>query len=396
MEIKTTPALTFDDVLLEPGMAGFFRTDISLSTRLTKEISLELPFVSAPMDTVTDSRLAIALARLGGIGIIHRNLTVEDQVKEVAKVKAQGLLVGAAVGSADGFEERTARLVDAGTDVLVVDSAHGFSLQVLRAIEKIKANYAIQVIGGNVANEHGASALINAGADALRVGMGPGSICTTRKVSGMGVPQLTAIIETSKIARGFDIPVIADGGIRDTDDMVKAFGAGAETVMFGKLFAATEEACSKLIILNKKQVPSRFKSILNGAKYYYFKEYRGMGSSEAMEEGLRVKTEGEFHNKAFDSKDILVPEGVSGLVPYEGSAEQIVGKWAVGVTSGLYYTGARNVQELNKKAVFRVVTPAAQVESKPHDILVTENDDAHRANKKPSLLSGLFSRKRAA
>src|ERR1700757_555096 len=206
-------ALTFDDVLLRPRYTGFLRSEIELKTKLTRNITLKAPLVSAPMDTVTESRLAIALGRAGGIGIIHRNLTVEDQAAEVAKVKKAKQLVGAAVGSSPGYEARVKALVKAGVDVIVVDSAHGHNKFVIDAVMYIKSNYKVDVIGGNIATAEGAEALIDAGADGLRVGMGPGAICTTRIVSGMGVPQLTAIMETASVGRNHGVPIIADGGI---------------------------------------------------------------------------------------------------------------------------------------------------------------------------------------
>src|SRR3989339_119862 len=210
--------LTFDDVLLLPGFSDFSRSEIDLSTRLTKNIKLSLPFVSAPMDTVTESKLAIALSRLGGIGIIHRNLSINNQAEEVLKVKThstssgQGLLVGAAVGTSKGFEERVEALVKAKADVILIDSAHGFSKSVIDAVKLVKTRFPkTEVIAGNIATRDGAKALIEAGADGLRVGMGPGAICTTRIISGMGVPQITAILETAKAAKDAGVPIIADG-----------------------------------------------------------------------------------------------------------------------------------------------------------------------------------------
>lgn len=373
MVIDREPALTFDDVLMKPGYAGFFRSEIEVSTRLTREISLDIPLVSAPMDTVTDSRLAIALAHLGGIGIIHRNLTIDDQVAEITKVKNEGLLVGASVGSSAGYEKRVERLEDAGVDVVVVDSAHGFSRQVLETVQAIKKNHNIQVIGGNVATAEGALALIDAGVDGLRIGMGPGAICTTRLISGMGVPQLTAIIETSQVADQYDIPVIADGGINYSADIVKSLGAGACSVMLGRLFAGTEEACGQVMTLFPNQVPDRFKSILNGASEYFFKQYRGMGSLGAMEHGMEVSSEDEFHGKSYTSGDVLIAEGVEGLVVLSGSTKDLVDQLVGGLRSGLYYTGNRTIEELRANAHFQVVTQASLVESHPHDLFVTSD-----------------------
>jgi IMP dehydrogenase len=377
MEYKLSLALTFDDVLLRPGYTGFDRQDISLSTRLTKNITIHAPLVSAPMDTVTESKLAIALAKLGGIGFIHRNLTIEQQAAEVKKVKKEGLLVGAAVGSNAGYEQRVAALVEAGVDVLLVDSAHGFAEKVIAATQYIKKHYKTDVIAGNVATTEGAEALIEAGADALRVGMGPGAICTTRIISGMGVPQLTALFETSHVGRQHGVPVIADGGITRSGDIVKALAAGASSVMFGRLLAATEESPGKTIKLKPAQVPSRFHSILDGSEAYAFKAYRGMGSIGAMKEGLKISSEDEFHGKNYQG-DVLVAEGVEGLVPCSGTVKQFTDQMLGGVYSGMYYVGAKTIEELWGVATFMQITQASLAESHPHDLFVTNPGDNYK------------------
>jgi len=377
MQLNTEPTLTFDDVLLKPGYAGFSRSEIKLDTQLTRNIKLKAPLVSAPMDTVTESRLAIALAKAGGIGIIHRNLTIKDQAAEVAKVKKAGQLVGAAVGSSPGYEERVAALVKAGVDVVVVDSAHGYSKFVIEAVKNIKKQHKVDVIAGNIATTEGAEALIQAGADALRVGMGPGAICTTRIVSGMGVPQLTAIIESCKVAKQHDIPVIADGGINYFGDITKALAAGASTVMMGRLFAATEESPGEIVEFTREQVPSRFRSIVNGSETYQFKGYRGMGSLGAMERGKQISSEDEFHGKSYSSKDVLVAEGVEGLVPSSGPLDTVVGTMLEGIRSGFYYVGARDIPELWEIAVLRRITTASLSESHPHDLFVTDAGNSY-------------------
>ena len=374
IEISSLPlALTFDDVLLLPGYADFLRDDITLSSKLTKNITLGLPLVSSPMDTVTESRLAIALARLGGIGIIHRNLSIEQQAAEVALVKAEGLLVGAAVGSAPGYEERIAALVTAGLDVVVVDSAHGYVKSVIDAVIFIKQTYpSLEVIAGSVATYDGAAALIKAGADGLRVGMGPGSICSTRVISGMGVPQIMALQETCRAAAGTGVPVIADGGIKYSGDMVKALAAGASTVMMGSFFAATLESPGEVVTLPKESVPHRFQSIADqDAAEYSFKKYRGMGSIGAMEKGATVKSEGEFHGKTYQENAVLVAEGVEGLVPMKGALKSQVDQAVGGIRSGMYYVGCRTLDELREKASFIQITQASLTESHPHDILMT-------------------------
>lgn len=369
--------LTFDDVLILPGFADFSRHDIDLSTQLTKTIKLSLPLISSPMDTVTESALAIKLAEAGGLGIIHRNLTAEIQAEEVNKVRAKKLLVGAAVG-ASGYEDRVEKLVKAGVDVLVVDSAHGYSSSVIETTKFIKNTYKdISVISGSVATHDGAQALIKAGADALRVGMGPGAICTTRIISGMGVPQITAIIETVRAAKthlarsGQDIPVIADGGIKYSGEMVKALAAGAAACMMGSFFASTTESPGKTIELTQAQVPHRFQSIFKkDQKIYLFKEYRGMGSIGAMKKGSSVKSEGEFHGKSYKDR-VLVAEGVEGLVPVKGSIQELLDQAVGGIKSGLYYIGAKTIPELQKKAQFIRITQASLTESHPHSVLIT-------------------------
>jgi IMP dehydrogenase len=378
MEINITPSLTFDDVLLKPGYAGFSRSDIKLDTKLTRNISLRAPLVAAPMDTVTESELAIALGEFGGIGIIHRNLTIEDQAAEVAKVKKAGQLVGAAVGSSPGYEERVKALVGAGVDVICVDSAHGYSTFVIQAVKFIKKNHKVDVIAGNIATEEGAEALIEAGADGLRVGMGPGAICTTRIVSGMGVPQLTAIIDSAKVANKHGVPVIADGGINYFGDITKALAAGASTVMMGRLFAATEESPGKVVEIDKDHVPARFRSIVNEEQQTYkFKAYRGMGSIGAMERGKEISSEDEFHGKSFNAKSVLVAEGVEGLVPSSGDLLTFASNMIEGVKSGFYYVGAKTIDELWQTAVFQHITTASLSESHPHDLFVTNAGNSY-------------------
>lgn len=369
-------ALTFDDVLLKPHYSGFSRSEISLSTQLTPRIKLRVPLISAPMDTVTEHELAIALAEAGGLGIIHRNLTVEGQAEEVRKVKAKGLQVGAAVGSSPGFEKRVAALTEAGVDVIVVDSAHGFAKYVIEALTYIKKNHDVDVIAGSVATCEGAEALIKAGADALRVGMGPGAICSTRIISGMGVPQLTAILDTAAAANR-KVSVIADGGINYSGDALKALAAGASCIMMGRLFAATEEAPGEKHYLAPKDVPSRFKSILNGSEKYLFKEYRGMGSVAAMKKGIEISSEDEFHGKSYKN-DTLIAEGVEGLVPCTGTVQDLVTQLIGGMTSGMYYVGARTITELWNTAEFMQITAASLQESHPHDLFVTNPGKNYR------------------
>lgn len=401
--------LSFDDVLLLPGYSDFVREDISLKTRLTKNITLNLPLVSAPMDTVTESKLAIVLGKLGGIGIIHRNLTVSDQAAEVKQVKAENVLVGAAIGANTGFEERVKALVETGANVIVVDSAHGNAKNVIETVKYIKKNHPkVDVIAGNIATKDGANNLIAAGADGLRVGMGPGAICTTRIISGMGVPQLTAINEASKIAKKAGIPIIADGGIRYSGDMVKALGAGASTVMMGSFFASASEAPGRTIFLTREFVPKRFLSVFGKVQktlptpekkevssqknalvlnnqniedideeVYQFKEYRGMGSVAAMQKGASIKSEDEYHGKSYKDR-VLVAEGVEGLIPVKGTVKQIVDQAIGGIKSGFYYIGAKTIPELWQKARFIKITQASLTESHPHDVLITNPGENYR------------------
>jgi IMP dehydrogenase len=373
MQSQVLPtALTFDDVLLKPGYSDFSREQISLESKLTKNITLKTPLVAAPMDTVAESELAIALAQEGGIAIIHRNLTVADQVAQVKKVVSQKLLVGAAVGAGSGYEERVEKLAEAGVPVIVVDTAHGYAKHVIDVIKYIKKNFPdIEVIGGNIATYEGAKGLVEAGADALRVGMGPGAICTTRIVSGMGVPQLTAIMETVRAAKSAGVPVIADGGIKYSGDMVKALAAGASSVMMGSYFASAHESPGEKYELTAEQVPGRFKHlIVDEKKTYWFKSYRGMGSVGAMEKGAAIKSEDEYHGKDYKSK-VLVAEGVEGLVPIKGTVKEIVDQAVGGIKSGMYYVGAKTVDELQKTATFMQITQASLTESHPHDLIIT-------------------------
>ncbi|PLV60001.1 IMP dehydrogenase [Thermotoga sp. KOL6] len=470
-------ALTFDDVLLVPQYSEVLPKEVKIDTRLTRQLRINIPLVSAAMDTVTEASLAKALAREGGIGIIHKNLTPDEQAHQVSIVKKTEngiiydpitvtpdmtvkeavelmaeykigglpvvdesgklvglltnrdirfernlskkikdlmtpreklivaspdislekakdilhehrieklplvskeeklvglitikdilsviehpnaardnkgrLLVGAAVGTGPDTMERIEKLVKADVDVIVIDTAHGHSKRVIETLEMIKANYPdLPVIAGNVATAEGTEALIEAGADAVKVGVGPGSICTTRVVAGVGVPQLTAIMECSEVAKKYNIPIIADGGIRYSGDIVKALAAGAESVMVGSIFAGTEEAPGETILYQ-------------GRKY---KAYRGMGSLGAMKSGSADRYGQEGENK-------FVPEGIEGMVPYKGTVKDVVHQLVGGLKAGMGYVGAKNIKELQEKAVFVKITPAGVKESHPHDIIITK------------------------
>jgi len=474
MDKITSDGITFDDVLLLPARSAVVPRDVNTATRLTRNIALNIPLVSAPMDTVTDAALAIALAQEGGIGIIHKNMSPQAQAREVEKVKrsengiivdpvtlppdaptatarqrmaehnvsgfpivdadgtvvgiltrrdmkflgedrpihevmtkthlvtappettldeaeqilnrhkveklllvdgdgklaglitmrdieklrlfprsckdARGRLrVGAAVGVHD--DERVERLIDADVDVVVVDTAHGHSDNVLRAIEAIKARRDIEVIAGNVATADGARDLIAAGADGVKVGIGPGSICTTRVVSGVGVPQISAVHDCARQADGSGVPVIADGGVRHSGDIAKAIAAGASAVMMGSLLAGLDESPGELVIYKGRR----------------FKVYRGMGSLGAMVHGSadRYAQAGQTH------KEKLVPEGVEGRVPYRGPLAEFVYQLVGGVRAGMGYCGAETIEDLRTKARFIRVSAASLIESHPHDITIT-------------------------
>ncbi len=477
--------LTFDDVVLVPGESDFLPKDADISTQLTKQIRLNIPLISAAMDTVTEARTAIALAQEGGIGAIHRNLSIVDQVREVERVKKweagmildpvtidadiqiaealevmhrhnisglpvtrNGGLVGiltnrdlrfekrldrkvsevmtkdnlvtghpgigleeakeilhanriekllivdaqnrlhglitvkdiqksaqhpnackdqfgrlrvaAACGTGEDREERIERLVRAGADALVIDTAHGHSANVIETVQEIKMRFpATEVIAGNVATAEGARALASAGADAIKVGMGPGSICTTRIVSGVGVPQLTAVADCSRVARDYGIPVIADGGIKFSGDLPKALAAGADSVMIGSLFAGTEESPGETILYQGRT----------------YKAYRGMGSLEAMRE-----REGSRNRYMQDDEDQLnlVPEGIEGRVPYKGSLSIIATQLVGGLRAGMGYCGCRTIPSLHEKARFMKITGASLAEGHVHDVTMTKEPPNYR------------------
>jgi IMP dehydrogenase len=462
-------ALTFDDVLLVPSRSGVLPRDVDIESRLTKSIRLRTPIISAAMDTVTGSEMAIAMARNGGLGIIHRNLTPEQQAGEVRKVKkseswiienpitissddtigkarnimdknnvsglpvtdsgrAVGiithrdlmfktnmgtlvkdvmtknlvtagvntsvekamdlldrhkiekllivdgsgklfglmtvkdiiksrkfpdaskddegrLMAGAAVGPLDGA--RVKALLDAETDILVIDTAHGHSENVINSIRQIKKEYGVELVAGNIATAEAAEELIAAGADAVKVGIGPGSICTTRIVAGSGVPQVTAIHDCVEVAERHGIPVIADGGIKYSGDIAKAIASGASTVMIGSLFAGTEESPGRIVFVG-------------GRKY---KSYRGMGSVGAMQEGS------DRYGKQSQGK--FVPEGIEGIVPYRGSVSEAVYQMVGGLRSAMGYCGCRNIEELRTRSRFIRITKAGLKESHPHDVTIT-------------------------
>ena len=485
LRLKET-ALTFDDVLLLPDYSEVLPNNVDLTTRLTKNLSINIPIISSAMDTVTESRMAIALAELGGIGIIHRNLSIADQANEVRAVKkfesgivrdpttisssstvgdlvqltkelnisgmpvvdddnlvgivtsrdfrnesnltatvssimtpkeklitakenesidniktllyrnriekillvdetfglkglitlkdinkskdypsatkdSEGrLLVGAAIGNGTDTDERTEKLVHAGVDVLVVDSAHGHSQGILERVKKVKKDYPnIDVIGGNVATAEGATALMKAGADGVKVGIGPGSICTTRIVTGVGVPQITAIADVVSSMKKKGIPVIADGGIRFSGDFAKAIAAGADSVMLGSILAGTEEAPGQV-------------ELFQGRSY---KAYRGMGSVGAMS---GESSSGDRYFQDNQQTDKLVPEGIEGRVPYKGWVETTIHQMLGGLRQSMGYTGCKDIDTMKTKPKFVQITTSGMSESHVHDVSVTKEAPNYR------------------
>ncbi len=334
--------LTFDDVLLVPQRSSIrSRGDVALHTRASRRIKLSLPVIAANMDTVCETEMAIALGKLGGMGAIHRFNTIEAQAGMVGQVKASGdFPVGAAIGTDHDAYDRARALVNAGVDVLVLDIAHGHADHAIEVLGRVKVQYPeVDLIAGNVATRLGAQELANAGADAVKVGVGPGGVCTTRLVAGVGVPQLTAIAECADV-RGHDgelIPIIADGGIRSSGDIAKALAAGASTVMIGSLFAGTKES------------PGEVEQSSRGL----VKRVRGMASFEAIE--ARAARDGETIDQEYFEQ--RAPEGVEGTVPYRGEVAKLLNSLMAGVRSGMSYCDARTIESLWNKAEFIQVTP---------------------------------------
>ena len=479
----TKQGLTFDDVLLIPAASSVRPAEVDLRTRLTRKVHLNIPLISAAMDTVTEYRMAIAIAREGGIGVIHKNMSISQQAEQVdmvkrsengvitnpfwlapghtlaeadelmAKYRISGvpicdngkligiitnrdmkfetdmgqlidnvmtkenlvtaqegitleeakeilrrhkieklplvdkdfhlkglitikdiekaevypnsardekgrLLVGAAIGATSDVLDRVAALTEAGADVLVLDSAHGHEHHVLEAVKRVKALYPdVQLIAGNVATAEGTRALIEAGADCVKIGIGPGSICTTRVVAGIGVPQITAVYDAACVAAQYDIPIIADGGIKFSGEITKAIAAGASVVMLGSLLAGCEESPGDTEVFQGRQ----------------FKVYRGMGSLAAMNKGSKDRYFQESNKK-------LVPEGVEGRVPYKGLAGETIYQLMGGLRSGMGYTGCASIEELQSKAQFMQITAAGLRESHPHDIYITKEAPNYTVN----------------
>ena len=349
-------ALTFDDVTLAPKYSEILPSDVDTSIELTKNLSLKIPLLSSAMDTVTESKMAIAIAKTGGIGIIHRNLDLKNQVIEIRKVKKQKLLVGAAVGAGPKEFKRAEIILKEKIDMIVVDTAHGHTKKVseiIKFIKKIK-DKKTALCAGNIATPEAAKFLIKLGVDIIKVGIGPGSICTTRLVAGIGVPQLSAILTIRKGVKNKNVKIISDGGIKYSGDLAKAFAAGADAVMIGSLFAGTDEAPGKLIKRNGK----------------FFKSFRGMGSVGAMNKGSADRY---FQSKQKDSSK-YVPEGVEGLAKYKGKVDKIIFKLVGGLRSSMGYLGSKKIKYLRNKPQFVKITKAGFYESMVHNVDVVKND----------------------
>ena len=346
-------ALTFDDVLILPKYSNVLPGNTNISINLSKKITLKVPFLSSAMDTVTESKMAIAMANEGGLGIIHRNLKIKKQTQEIIKVKKNNLLVGAAIGTSNEDLERAKSLIGNGVDLIVIDTAHGHSEKVLRILSKVKKiNLKIPICVGNIATGEAAKKLYNSGADIIKVGIGPGSICTTRIVAGVGVPQISAIMDVKKALNKKKIKIISDGGIKFSGDIAKALAAGADAIMMGSIFAGTDESPGK-----------KFK--LKGRIY---KQYRGMGSIGAMSSGSANR----YFQKNFKDKSKFVPEGVEGRVMYKGNISKIIYQLKGGLRSSMGYIGAKNLFEIQKKAKFIKITKAGFYESMVHSVEMTQ------------------------
>ena len=346
-------ALTFDDVLLLPKYSAVLPSKTNIYLQLTKKISLQVPFLSSAMDTVTESKMAAAIAKEGGIGIIHRNLNIKYQSQEVKKVKDKKLNVGAAIGTNEEDIDRARSLQSNGVDLIVIDTAHGHSEKVIKTLTKLKKIIKeVPICVGNVATGEAAKKLYNSGADIIKVGIGPGSICTTRMVAGIGVPQISAIMDVKKALNKKNVKIISDGGIKFSGDIAKALAAGADAIMMGSIFAGTEESPGKKFKIKGK----------------FYKQYRGMGSIGAMSAGSANR----YFQKNFKDKSKYVPEGVEGRVEYKGKVSKIIYQLQGGLRSSMGYIGAKNLQEINKKAKFIKITKAGFYESMVHSVEMTQ------------------------
>lgn len=360
-KILEQEAITFDDVLILPNYTTFPREAPQLEVELHEKIKLKLPITSSPMDKVTEAATAITMAKNGGLGFVHRSLSVEAQAQIISEVKNYSdfdsnssaidqigkLLVAAAVGVGNDFKERVEKLVENKVDAIVVDTAHGYAEYILKGLKYIKEKFPhIVVVSGNIATYDGAKACIEYGADILRVGMGPGSICTTRIISGTGVPQLTAVSEAVRATEGTSVSVIADGGIRQAGDIAKAFAFGAKAVMLGSLLAGFDESPGEIVTKNDQK----------------FKIYRGMGSISAMKKGSAER----YGQQADDAESNMIAEGVESLVEYKGKMQDYLNQLSGSIKSAFYYQGAIDMNEFYKKSKCVKISSASRVENHPH------------------------------
>ena len=352
-------ALTFDDVTLAPKYSDILPSEVDTSIILSKFLKLKIPLLTSAMDTITESKMAIAIAKAGGIGIIHRNLNIKKQVQEIKKVKKQNLLVGAAVGAGSNELARAKAILKEGINIIVVDTAHGHTKKVSEMIKFIKKekNSKTALCAGNIATAEAAKYLDKLGVDIIKVGIGPGSICTTRLVAGIGVPQLTAILNVRNALKKSKVKIISDGGIKYSGDLAKAFAAGADAVMIGSLFAGTDETPGKLIKKNGK----------------LFKSFRGMGSVGAMNKGSADRY---FQSKQKDNSK-YVPEGVEGLAKYKGKVSKVIFKLIGGLRSSMGYLGSKQIKYLRKKPQFIKITKAGFYESMVHNVDIVKDENRY-------------------
>ena len=352
-------SLTFDDVLLIPKYSNVLPSETDISLNLSKKITLKVPFLSSAMDTVTESKMAVAIAQAGGIGVIHRNLNIRKQSQEVMKVKKKKLIVGAAVGTNNEDVDRARSLIDNGCDLIVIDTAHVHSAKVLKVLSKLKKiNFNVPICVGNIATAEASKKLYNSGADIIKVGIGPGSICTTRMVAGIGVPQISAIMEVKSALKNKKIKIISDGGIKFSGDIAKALAAGADAIMMGSIFAGTDESPGKKFKIKGK----------------FYKQFRGMGSIGAMSSGSANR----YFQKNFKDKSKFVPEGVEGRVEYKGKVSKIIYQLQGGLRSSMGYIGAKDINQIQKKAKFIKITKAGFYESMVHSVEITQKRNNYK------------------
>jgi len=342
-------SFTFDDVTLVPKYSSILPSEAVTSTKISHNLNLQIPLMSSAMDTVTESKMAIALSKSGGIGVIHRNLSIQKQIREVKKVKKNNFPIGAAIGVNPKDIEKVYKLLEAKVNLIVIDTAHGHTQKVLSMIKKIKKKFKKSTLcAGNIATGKAAKFLADAGVDIVKVGIGPGSICTTRLVTGIGVPQLSAILEIKKALKNYKTSIISDGGIKFSGDIAKAIAAGADAVMIGSLFSGTIESPGKTF---------KYKGKL-------YKNFRGMGSVGAMSVGSADR----YYQEKFKNTSKYVPEGVEGIVKFKGSVNKIIYNLIGGLKSSMGYLGAKTIKDLQKKGEFIKISKAGFYESMVHNV----------------------------